>query len=246
MSNFLALQAFYRKHEHLTIPNKTLSQWLTYQRLHAKTLNERQLTLLESIKYKDANLAGVNERDEEVWRTKYEELEKFASETGDIKSLSAHLRSWVYRQKCKFKKHTLDPNKQQLLEAIEVELSGYKERSSGGFKDEKQQQILVSNFHKTSGYRKVHGHCNVPYRFANDPSLGEWVSNQRKCYKRVKEKGKETEDSWIKLLEDIGFEWTRKPEQSKLRNRSWSRIKNKLEKQLNDSNYTPLFETLLI
>jgi hypothetical protein len=73
MSNFLALQAFYRKHEHLTIPNKTLSQWLTYQRLHAKTLNERQLTLLESIRYKDANLAGVHERDEEVWRAKYEE-----------------------------------------------------------------------------------------------------------------------------------------------------------------------------
>jgi hypothetical protein len=174
MSNFLALQAFYRKHEHLTIPNKTLSQWLTYQRLHAKTLNERQLTLLESIRYKDANLAGVHERDEEVWRTKYEELEKFASETGDIKSLSAHLRSWVYRQKCKFKKHTLDPNKQQLLEAIGVDLSGYKERSSGDFRTKNIDKFWYQNFTKLEQYRKVHGHCKVPYRFANDPSLGEW------------------------------------------------------------------------
>jgi hypothetical protein len=202
MSNFLALQAFYRKHEHLTIPNKTLSQWLTYQRLHAKTLDERQLTLLDSIKYRDANLAGVHERDEEVWRTKCEELERFASETGGIKSLPVHLRSWVYRQKCKFNKHTLDPNKQQLLEAIGVDLSGYKERSSGDVRTKKNNNFWHQNFAKLEQYRNVHGHCNVPYRFANDPSLGAWVSNQRKRYIRVKEKGKgkEAEDSWIKLL----------------------------------------------
>jgi hypothetical protein len=101
-------------------------------------------------------------------------LEKFASETGDIKSLSAHLRSWVYRQKCKFKKHTLDPNKQQLLEAIGVDLSGYKERSSGDFRTKNIDKFWYQNFTKLEQYRKVHGHCKVPYRFANDPSLGEW------------------------------------------------------------------------
>jgi hypothetical protein len=232
MSNFLAVQAFYRKHQHLTIPDKTLSQWLTYQRLHAKTLNERQLTLLDSIKYNDSNLAGVREKDEENWRIKCEGLEKFVYDNGGVKGLPSHLRSWVNRQKRKLEENSLDPPKKQRLIAIGVDLSGYKERRCGDPREKKAEEVWYQNFEKLQQYREVQGNCNVPYRFAYDPPLGEWVSNQRKRYKQLKDRGREADDSRIKLLEDIGFEWTRKAQQSKLRNRSWKKVKTSSEEQL--------------
>jgi hypothetical protein len=211
---------FYRKHQHLTIPNKTLSQWLTYQRIHAKTLNELQLTLLDSVKYKEAKLASVCKRNEEAWETKYEELKRFVSENGGVKGLPASLRSWVNRQKGKFQEKSLDVSKQQLLVAIGIDFSGYKERSSSDSRKKKYDAEWQESFEKLRRYRDIHGHCNVPYRFS-DPSLGLWVANQRRSYKRLKQQGIEEDDSRIKMLNEIGFEWTCKPKQSKLRNRSW-------------------------
>ena len=52
------------------------------------------------------------------------------------------------------------------------------------------------------------GHCNIPYRFTENPSLGIWVRNQRYQYKLIKEgKPSSMNKSRIKALEDIGFIW---------------------------------------
>jgi hypothetical protein len=223
MSNFLAVQAFYQKYEHLSIPDKTLSQWLTYQRLHAKTLNDRQLTLLDSIKYKDMQLCGGRKKDKEKWMRRYEELEKYVSETGSMRGLPPSLRSWINRQKCKFKDHLLQPNQHRLLEEIGVDLPGYKPRAGSEDKKTNYDEIWMDNYLKLKKYSEQYGDCNVPYRFTEDPSLGEWVSNQRK---RLKLNGKDHDDYRVENLNEIGFEWTRKPEKSKLRNRSWYRTKS--------------------
>ena len=224
MSNFLTIQKFYQTHQHLSIPNKTLSQWLTYQRIHAKTLNDRQLALLDSIKYKDAIFASVCKRSEEAWEAKYEELQRFVSEDGDVKGLPASLRCWVSRQKGKFRENLLDVRKQQLLMAIGIDFSGYKKRSSDSRKKYYDQK-WYTNFTKLEKYKKTKGHCNVPYRFSDDPSLGVWVANQRSIYKRLKQQGIEEDDSRMKMLNGIGFEWTCKPKQSELRSCSWRRKK---------------------
>jgi hypothetical protein len=222
MSKFLAVQAFYRKYEHLSIPDKTLSQWLTYQRLHAKTLDDRRLALLDSIKYKDAQVSGGRKRDEEKWKTRYGELEKFVLEKGSMRGLPTSLRSWINRQKSKFKDHLLQPNQQRLLEEIGVDLPGDKPRAGSDSKKTHYDTTWMGNYHKLKRYREEHGDCNVPYRFTDDPSLGEWVSNQRK---RLKLNGKDHDDYRVEKLNKQGFEWTRKPEKSKLRNRSWNRTK---------------------
>lgn len=222
MSNFRAVQAFYQEHKHLTIPNKTLLQWLTYQRLHATTLKVRQLKLLDSIKFKDPQVSGGRKKDEEQWKRRYGELEKFVLETGNMRGLSAKFRSWISRQKRKFKDHLLQPNQQRLLEEIGVDLHGFEPRAGSDSTKRLCDQTWNSNYLKLKKYREQYGDCNVPYRFTEDPSLGEWVSTQRKrlkgnpntCYYRVEK------------LNEIGFEWTRKPEKSKIRNRSWNRTKS--------------------
>ena len=58
-------------------------------------------------------------------------------------------------------------------------------------------------------YKAEHGDCNVPTRWAEDPPLGSWVSNQR-AYKKALDRG----DPSIGMtaaraarLEALGFAW---------------------------------------
>uniref|UniRef100_A0A7S3V7X2 Helicase-associated domain-containing protein n=1 Tax=Chaetoceros debilis TaxID=122233 RepID=A0A7S3V7X2_9STRA len=60
-------------------------------------------------------------------------------------------------------------------------------------------------------FKKIHGHCNVPYSHAPDPSLGTWCSEMRKGYKVIKADSEGRRNGLnvdkIKRLEDIGFQW---------------------------------------
>eukprot|EP00934_Nitzschia_sp_Nitz4_P001966 Nitzschia sp. Nitz4//scaffold107_size73032//27795//30897//NITZ4_005759-RA/size73032-augustus-gene-0.100-mRNA-1//-1//CDS//3329532590//1966//frame0 len=72
-------------------------------------------------------------------------------------------------------------------------------------------------------YKKEHGHCLVPKRYARDPKLGTWVETQRVQYKRlprvwdaqlqmeVAEPNKRLTSERLHKLEDLGFCWSAKP-----------------------------------
>jgi len=59
-------------------------------------------------------------------------------------------------------------------------------------------------------FKEEVGHCNVPQRFANNPSLGSWCNKMRNTYKKI---GKGTKTNCklsqgrIEHLEEIGFQW---------------------------------------
>ena len=56
-------------------------------------------------------------------------------------------------------------------------------------------------------FKEQFGNCLVPYKYADNPKLGQWVSTQRKNY-RFHQEGKPssmTEDR-IRALESIGFD----------------------------------------
>ena len=59
-------------------------------------------------------------------------------------------------------------------------------------------------------FKEDFGHCNVPRRFANNPSLGQWCSNIRAAYNNIL-KGTKTNinlsQGRIERLEEIGFQW---------------------------------------
>jgi hypothetical protein len=51
-------------------------------------------------------------------------------------------------------------------------------------------------------FKKQHGHCNVPQKWAENPKLGTWVLSQRRARKR----------GWLSAaqidrLDDLGFNW---------------------------------------
>lgn len=110
------------------------------------------------------------------------------------------------------------------MEEIGVDLHGYEPRAGSDSKKTLYDQTWENSYLKLKKYNEQYGDCNAPYRFTEDPLLGEWVSNQRK---RLKLNGKDQDDYRVEKLNEMGFEWARKPEKSKLRNRSWNRTKNK-------------------
>ena len=57
-------------------------------------------------------------------------------------------------------------------------------------------------FEHLKAYRRKHGNCNVPCRYAANPSLGRWVDNQRQSHKKG-----EIPDDRVERLEGLGFKW---------------------------------------
>ena len=59
-------------------------------------------------------------------------------------------------------------------------------------------------------FKEEFGHCNVPWRYANNPSLAHWCSHMRAAYKKI-QKGMKADrnlsQDMIERLEEIGFQW---------------------------------------
>lgn len=67
--------------------------------------------------------------------------------------------------------------------------------------------VWIASLHKLKDYKVIHGHCRVPIHWKEDPALGSWVKNQRRCFlqqKMPKER--------LEKLEEIGFEFVVEPE----------------------------------
>lgn len=59
-------------------------------------------------------------------------------------------------------------------------------------------------------YKSRHGHCDVPFKCSENPSLGYWCANLRRAYNRIQagEKPNHTlTHHMIKRLNSIGFRW---------------------------------------
>ena len=67
-----------------------------------------------------------------------------------------------------------------------------------------------TKFNELVAYKDMHGgSCNVPFRYAENPQLGNWVSTQRKQYKKFQQDPSTSQmtQERIERLESIGFEW---------------------------------------
>ena len=55
-------------------------------------------------------------------------------------------------------------------------------------------------------YKSIHGHCNVPFQYAPNKSLGYWVHNQRQVYKKwIKGEPCSLTESRVQSLIEAGF-----------------------------------------
>jgi hypothetical protein len=167
---------------------------LTYQRHYAKTLKSEKLEALESIGYK--SVKAHRQCDERDWEENFNRLLSDPSARKNRK-----IQMWLARQRRLAASGHLTPTRKQKLSkhGIDVDLLH-------GVKRVKQRQSKVGEqkwiekYSELQKYREKHGNCNVPRRFKDDPSLGNWVFNQRKRHH-------EASADRIERLESIGFVW---------------------------------------
>jgi hypothetical protein len=72
-------------------------------------------------------------------------------------------------------------------------------------------------------FKSEQGHCSVPRRWALNPALARWVSEQR----RLRGKGRLTPDR-VRLLEALGFEWAGARSLKAARSSTWAGLCRRL------------------
>jgi hypothetical protein len=142
----------------------------------------------------------------ENWTERFEELLEFRSRIGHCLvpnnfPVNPPLAQWVKRQRYQYKlkqqskRSTMSDERVQALEEI-----GFVWDSHSACWDEKLEELLQ--------YREVHGHCNVPSRFAENRQMAVWVKRQRRQYKFYCEgKPSSMTEERIAILEGLGFQW---------------------------------------
>jgi len=65
--------------------------------------------------------------------------------------------------------------------------------------DERLQQLRA--------FRAMHGHINVPYRYAANPSLGGFVARQRHQYWMAKSGKGSVDEKKVRQMNELGFRW---------------------------------------
>lgn len=212
-SHFITFENFYKENNHLTLPRDypeytKLSQWLTYQRHHAKTLTKNQLERLESIHFVDAQVVRSN--DEMEWLRKLDRLENIYQETGLLRvpQEDRDLANWLSYQRKLMRNNLLDPIRKERLLKLGVRPSAKRYAKKDSLSNDIKWE---SQFAKLQTYHKNYGNCNVPNKWKEDPSLGSWVSSQRTRYKKMKTGESDMDQNRIEKLEELGFEWRLRP-----------------------------------
>jgi superfamily II DNA or RNA helicase len=143
----------------------------------------------------------------EAWRERFADLLRYKRVHGNCDVVrvkgdeNKKLGNWVSQQRVFYHRGSLDPTRVKLLEeagfkwAVAVPKQKWSERYSA----------LLQ-------FKSRTGNCDVPTAYKDDPSLGQWVANQR----RLKNAGK-LKVTRQRLLEEVGFTWNKKRSAPKVR-----------------------------
>jgi hypothetical protein len=132
------------------------------------------------------------DRHNDRWESRYCELIEFKEAYGhcnvpDKWPENPKLANWVMTQRQMNRKGELSQDRTQELEAI-------------GFIWCRQNQSWDEMYQRLTKYKTIHGDCNVPQEWKEDPQLGSWVVKQR--YRR--KKGLLKEDR-ARKLDEVGM-----------------------------------------
>lgn len=159
-----------------------------------------------------------------TWDERLEELREYKMVHGDanVPTLSKEnpsLGHWVHDQRKQYR--LFQEKKQTAMTPARIE-----ELEKVGFRWQLQKHSSTRSwqerFEELKAYMAKHGNCNVPIRYKENASLGQWVSTQRQEY-GAREKGERTNitDERIKALEDIGFTWSLRDTSKMAPRKSW-------------------------
>ena len=101
------------------------------------------------------------------------------------------LAAWLHGVRCNNRSGRLDADRVRQLNAL-------------GIVWEPKQTRWEKMFAALEEYRQLHGDCNVPFGWPEDPALAKWVKGMRAAQKRG-----DLDDEQFQRLDAIGFGWER-------------------------------------
>jgi hypothetical protein len=130
------------------------------------------------------------------------------------------LGTWVANQRTQYRCHR-EGNRSQMttLRIHELERLGFE------WVGKQRTEFYNSNWEERlselADYRRIHGHCNVPYNYSENCKLAKWVNAQRFKY-RLHREGKTSSMTTFRIqaLERLGFEWVGK-QRTEFYNSNW-------------------------
>jgi len=216
---YYALKEFTAAHGHCRVPKNwpahpKLARWVPRQRflLRRQLLQpDRRLRLGElgfsltaaappSAPQETGRTIILGER-ERVWREHYEALVRYRASEGHSNVPRRYTRNpslarWVSHQRELQKDGRLSAEHMGLLDQLQFPWSGI-----DGLECERATS-WEETFSRLALYRQKYGHCDVPARHADDPSLGRWVAAQRVLHRQGRLKPDRVKD-----LSSLGFRW---------------------------------------
>jgi len=178
-------------------PNRALVFWIMNQRQFRKRgkLSAEQISQLDELGF-------IWDPHEADWEEQFGELKRFKEanrhcEVPDKYPENPRLGNWVRHQRGARINNTLRADRFRRLDEI-------------GFVWEKRDAAWEEMFSALTSFKSRFENCNVPIRWAENPKLARWVSQQR----YLRKKGTLSQER-IRRLDSIGFEWA-------LKNRSLS------------------------
>jgi hypothetical protein len=136
------------------------------------------------------------------WEERYEQLEHYQKGYGHCRVPERSvdvpgLGQWVKNQRRDYKGKKLTPEKIAKLEELKFQW----------VLQDKPHKTWEESYEQLEEFHRENGHTRVPRRtYKKNPSLGEWVHNQRFNYQKKVASLVETDR--LKKLQEIGFEFT--------------------------------------
>ena len=184
----MQLQLYKVEHGDCLVPrnykNRQLARWVDRQR-HEYSKYKRNLPSAMT-KKRIAELEAVDfvwDAYKFAWKSNVMEMIVYREIYGDCLVPTVFpprptLGTWVHKQRTeyeKFRKQQPSQMTQARIERLEAEEFVWQVNTPWDYR-----------YHELLEYRKTHDNCRVPTRFAANPQLGEWVTTQRKEYRRLK------------------------------------------------------------
>ncbi|WP_257666480.1 helicase associated domain-containing protein [Parapedobacter tibetensis] len=195
-AKFWELKAFKDKFGHCNVPqhwqeNHVLGRWVIRQRVRKDKLSPDRIDRLNGIGF-------IWDLPDFWWECKYSELLAFKEKYGHCnvsKGTDGYkpLADWIVKQRKDFKQ------KETRLDTWKIG-----KLNQAGFNWGTIIRVPWEyRYKELKEFEKEHGHCRVRQGWKENPSLGNWVSIQRR-------KKRELPQGKIDLLDRIGFDWVLK------------------------------------
>jgi hypothetical protein len=153
-----------------------------------------------------------------AWEAQLARLAAYKAAHGDcsVPSVSAEdprLAGWVTRQRMFKRKLDRGEHCKGMTAARAARLTALGFAWEGAkVRDPNHDAAWEAQFARLAAYKAAHGDCNVAQGWPEDPRLGNWVSRQQKCKKKL-DRGEPSEPSEgmtaarVAKLDALGFAW---------------------------------------